>query len=114
MHRLNCVNRLGRFLFALTVLIAGVTWAAASADAPGPAAQLPRRGVLGASLKEDSGAVVVLAIIPGSPAAGAGLQVGDKMLAIDGVPTPTIAVFLSKLKRPAGQSVDLTIERDGM
>jgi len=113
MLRFNNVNRLGRFLFALVVLTAVVVCAQASADPPGAVAQLPRRGVLGASLKEDAGAVVVLAIIPGSPAAGAGLQAGDKLLAIDGAPTPTIAVFLSKLKRLAGQSVDLTVERQG-
>ena len=54
------------------------------------------------------------AVTPGSPAAEAGLKVGDDITAINGVP-PTKFTDLSAavLNRPADQPVALTVSRDG-
>jgi carboxyl-terminal processing protease len=71
-------------------------------------------GVSVLPVAEASRAVVILTF-PGSPAAAAGLQPHDLILAIDGQPVfdssgiPTLA----RLRGPAGSSITLTVERQG-
>lgn len=48
-----------------------------------------------------------------TPAAGAGLRSGDRIVAIDGVPTPEWSDISSALAARPDQEVDLTIERAG-
>jgi S1-C subfamily serine protease len=58
--------------------------------------------------------VGVVAVTPGGPAAGAGIQPGDIIVAINGTPTPTAQALGAALAefRP-GQKVSVTIERGG-
>jgi carboxyl-terminal processing protease len=62
-----------------------------------------------------SGNLYITSIIDGQPAAKAGLQVGDQIVAIDGIPVRTIPVdnVRNAIKGPPGTSVRLTIRKDG-
>ncbi len=63
-----------------------------------------------------NGVLTVITPIPGTPADQKGLQAGDRIIKIDGVPTKGITnegVF-SKLRGPRGTTVRVTIERPGL
>ena len=50
----------------------------------------------------------------GSPAAEAGIQKGDVVVAFNGMPIKTIYDYVNALKlAKAGQTVDVVVERDG-
>jgi S1-C subfamily serine protease/predicted esterase len=76
-----------------------------------------RRGLLGinpASPDQYNTAPVIGAIQPDSAAAHAGLQVGDKILAIDDKPTPNFSTVQHILgPKYDGDKLSLKIERDG-
>ncbi len=57
-----------------------------------------------------SSGAVVLQVVPGSPAAGAGIQRGDVVVAIDGKPVDAASALAAEVRshRP-GQTIDLTI-----
>ena len=59
--------------------------------------------------------VVVSALAPDGPAAAAGLRVGDRILAIDGVPVSgrNLGFAATLLEGPTGTEVEIRIERDG-
>lgn len=52
-------------------------------------------------------------VIPGSPAAASGLEVGDVITAIDGVPTPTFEALRQLVMASEGAALDLTVSRGG-
>ena len=52
-------------------------------------------------------------IEPGSPAARADLRVGDRFVAVDGVPTLNWSTFSDQIASRPGERISLTIERDG-
>lgn len=56
---------------------------------------------------------VASAVLPGSPAAAAGIHPGDQILAVDGTSVATFAEVLPHLRAHPGQRIDLTIGRDG-
>jgi uncharacterized protein len=86
----------------------------AIAPAIGRADTLPRRGSIGAVMAPGPNAtVIVSAVIPGSAAAAAGMLAGDTIAAVDGKPVASVPAVLAAIKRPAGQSVTLTIVRGG-
>ncbi len=59
------------------------------------------------------GAAVVVEVIANSPAAGAGLAVGDALLAVDGIPLADHDDLRRRLQARAGQRVELAYERQG-
>ena len=70
---------------------------------------------LGANLQEIGGELVVRRVAPEGPAAGAGIQHGDRVLAIDGSAVRDLADFYRALwgRGEAGITVELTVIRQG-
>lgn len=59
-------------------------------------------------------AVIITRVIPGSPAAEAGLKEGDVILSIDDTPITDIAIYRSKLKQISSkQTISVEITRHG-
>ena len=84
----------------------------ARAEPRGPLRDLRRDRV---QLEERDGEVVVAAPIEGSPAARAGIETGDVVVAVDGegVREEDVSQIVEKVKGPEGTRVKLTVERDG-
>lgn len=57
--------------------------------------------------------VVVDRLVPGEPAAKAGLKEGDRIVAVDSIATPTFTELTPALLAVAGREVPVTILRDG-
>jgi regulator of sigma E protease len=55
----------------------------------------------------------VAGIVAGSPAAAAHLQVGDRIVAVDGRPTRTFAAISHHIRESHGRPITLTVERSG-
>ena len=57
----------------------------------------------------------MVTVFPNSPAAAAGIRVGDVIIEVDGVPAESIgqAEFTDLMRRPDGTLVSLSIVRDG-
>ena len=59
------------------------------------------------------GKLTVAGVQPGSAAQKAGLAVGDRLRAIDGIPTDNATAFIAYVKSHAGKPVTLQVERGG-
>lgn len=72
-------------------------------------------GGIGAELNVQSGVLIIVAPLSGSPAAGAGLKAKDIILKIDGADTGTLNFddAVNKIRGPKGSVVTLTIARQG-
>ncbi len=57
--------------------------------------------------------VVVAKTVSGEPAAAAGIKPADRIVSVDGKPTPAITEFLPALADVKGRTVELGIMRDG-
>lgn len=70
---------------------------------------------IGAEIGEKDGQIVVIAPLPNTPAAQAGLQTNDVIVAIDDVETTGMSVdeAIQHIRGPKGTSVTLTIYREG-
>src|SRR5438477_9053898 len=70
-------------------------------------------GGVGIEINDDAGVIVVVEPIAGSPAAKAGLLPGDRIVAIDGVPTRTRpgVETSARLRGRPGTTIKLTVER---
>ena len=83
------------------------------------AARLRRVGQTALGLRLGAGRggrdVIVAALAPDGAAAVAGIRVGDRVLAVDGVPVSArdLAFAASLLEGPADTEVELRIERNG-
>lgn len=66
---------------------------------------------IGAHVSMEEGIFVIVAPIRGSPAEAAGIQAGDRVIAVDGVPTTDMAEWeiIDRVRGPAGTTVTLTI-----
>lgn len=63
-------------------------------------------------LSRDQGAILVADVLSRGPAAKARLELGDWIMALDGVPVPQLCAFYTELrKHPPGRSVRLAIRR---
>lgn len=72
------------------------------------------RGWIGVTGADTPGGVQLLAVAVGSPAAVAGLRVGDRVLNIDGVPARQAAYLVARVaEMPPGHDAALTVQRDG-
>lgn len=83
--------------------ITAVSALAASAD----------RGVVGITV-DRSDFTVVTSVLPDSPAADAGIRVGDRIVAIGGFPTSKLATmeeFISRVSGPVDSEVELQLKR---
>jgi serine protease Do len=74
-----------------------------------------RRAWLGVNCVEQSGVLHVVRVSRDSPAEASGLQIGDRILAIDGTAVTTLDALWTRLWSggPAERDVTLDIERDG-
>ncbi len=70
---------------------------------------------IGVQLEERNGEVVVASPIEGSPAANAGIETGDVVVAVDGegMREEDVSQIVEKVKGPEGTMVQVTVERDG-
>ena len=57
--------------------------------------------------------VEILMVNPGSPAERAGLQKGDRILAVNGEPVQNTISFLESMWNTEGEPVDITVRREG-
>jgi|GEM_PF-4449119 len=65
------------------------------------------------SLKETPGRIMVVEIVPGSPADAAGLKIDDHILALQGHAVSDILGLQKQLRAMGGEARVLTIERAG-
>lgn len=56
---------------------------------------------------------VVATLVPGEPAAKAGLMVGDRIVAVDTIATPSFTELTVALQAAAGRDASIMVERDG-
>ena len=87
-------------------------------DIPAGSALSPSRsdsdGKLGLQVQQDDDGLVVSGIVPGSPADAAGLELGDRLLALDGTELESAADAAEPIATiKPGSSAELKYERDG-
>lgn len=70
---------------------------------------------IGAELDTDTAGPMIVGVFDGSPAAGAGLGPGDRIVAVDGrgIAGLTLSDLSSHIRGPAGTSVSLTVRTAG-
>lgn len=61
----------------------------------------------------DTSQVRITQVVPGSPAARAGIQAGDVLIAIDGQPATDTTLVIEVTRANAGVEMPLTVRRDG-
>ncbi|MCU0863208.1 MAG: PDZ domain-containing protein [Planctomycetes bacterium] len=84
------------------------------ATAPPAPAAAAGTGYLGVSLDDADDVVAVLQVLPGGPAASAGLQAGDVLLAVGATKTPTREQFRAAMQATKpGDRVSIQIRREG-
>lgn len=67
---------------------------------------------LGIEGADTDGGIAIVAVDPGGPASGAGLQAGDLLVALDGEPVTTMSALVDALRaRQAGEAVTVDVVR---
>jgi membrane-associated protease RseP (regulator of RpoE activity) len=77
----------------------------------GPPKVLP--GLIGARVGHDGQQLFISMVTPAGPAARAGLQVGDVLLAVDGTPVTSLPEAIKRLNGAPGSTVVLKVRRAG-
>jgi predicted aspartyl protease len=99
--------------FAVTFDYAGKVMYLEAAAQPAPRDTFDRAGMF---LRRDGDALAVVAVVPGGPAAAAGLTAGDRITSLDGAPVGTkrLAAWRASLRdRPPGSAVRVHATRLG-
>lgn len=100
----------------MTVLGANGSTRRVALDIEGDLAKLSEPAALFPGLGIDPGPVlpaVIGKVVPGTPAAEAGLEPGDRVVAMNGQRVVSFQSWGSLVKQHPGETVTLTIERDG-
>jgi len=100
----------------VTLLLAGAAYAVASdlgaTRSPQPAAANSPGAWLGVNLSAGVGGARVAAVVPGSPAAIAGIKPGDVITALDTQPIVTPAILVAAISGlQPGDTVDIQLQR---
>jgi S1-C subfamily serine protease len=116
--RIVLITLAATFLVGVSLLIAaGAGFVVGRVTAPQAAPRVERPGVLptpGARIEGAGMAVRILEVIPGSPAEAAGLQPGDRILAVDGAQLGLPHDLADLIGRHSpGERVVLEVERPG-
>ena len=95
----------------ISLLLLVAVHAAAQSGAP---PQLSRRGSAGVAVAAEESQVIVRGVLPGLPAAKAGLQGGDVLLKLDDVAVASVGDFVSRIgsKKP-GDTARVEYSRNG-
>jgi len=73
-----------------------------------------QRGYLGIVLRSGEGPPEIEQVRPGSPAAAAGMQPGDRIVAVDGQPVRTLDDLIAAIEgKPPGTQLEIQLERAG-
>lgn len=98
----------------LAAVLSFATLAATPGGVPSAAAQVQARPWLGIEIDDGARGVKVKGVREKSPAAAAGLQIGDEVLSLDGVAVRTPADLIEKVQaRGVGTKVKLRLLRAG-
>ena len=84
-------------------------------DAPPPADEIPAEpGFLGVAVEQGPDGVVVAEVFAGSPAASGGIEVGDVIVAADGIAVETVDDLIGIVSEAgAGNGIGVTVVREG-
>jgi membrane-associated protease RseP (regulator of RpoE activity) len=106
---------LGRAAVDDVVVRAGRTTSRVKIELPGEAATPEPRGAgsVAVTLGEERGAVVVVMVPPGGEAENAGIEPGDRLLAVGGREVRSIETARRRLTGPLSEDVVLHLARDG-
>jgi len=103
-------------LMALLVLLPGGVELRAQRRRGGVGVETPQgRPAIGLQLKEEDGRVKVVGVVPGSPAAGAGILPGDVILDVSGGAVPSVVALQRwvAIASARGMKVNLRLDRGG-
>ncbi|MGA7885385.1 MAG: RIP metalloprotease RseP [Acidobacteriaceae bacterium] len=70
-------------------------------------------GTLGLLPREQAGPILIEDVMPGDPAAKAGLKVGDGIMAINGQAVHSVAAIIALLNQNGSKPANLLVERNG-
>jgi tRNA A-37 threonylcarbamoyl transferase component Bud32 len=96
------------WMFALAAAFVGYYALLVSSD-------LSRPESTGASLQVQGSSIIVRSVVPGSPAARAGIQAGDRLAASNGTPLRShLDWLLIEINLSAGESLNVDVARNGV